>query len=121
MYVTAATGRQPNCSKQINKKKMKMLLSLVVYGPGLLSRYSDWLQDELSGDPIPSSLALGPRSLLYNGYRLSLPGVKRPGLGVDFTTPSGAEVEEGVELYLYCTAGPSWPVLGRTLPLHFYL
>ena len=25
----------------------------------------------------------GPRSLLYNGYRVSLPGVKRPGRGVD--------------------------------------
>jgi len=25
----------------------------------------------------------GPFSLLYNGYRVSLPGVKRPGRGVD--------------------------------------
>jgi len=26
---------------------------------------------------------LGPTSLLYNGYRVSFPGVKRPGRGVD--------------------------------------
>jgi hypothetical protein len=30
-------------------------------------------------------------------------------------TPSSAEVKETVELYLY-TSGPSWPVLGWTLP-----
>jgi len=32
-------------------------------------------------------------------------------------TPSGAEVEGRVELYHYSPSGPSWPVLGRTLPL----
>jgi hypothetical protein len=31
---------------------------------------------------------------------------------------SSAEVKERVELYLYSPSGPSWPVLGRTLPLH---
>ena len=53
----------------------------------------------------------GLPSLLYNGYRV-IPGVKRPGRGVDH-----AEVKERVELYLYSSSGPSWPVLGRTLPL----
>jgi hypothetical protein len=46
----------------------------------------------------------------------SFPGVKRPGRGVDHPPPSSAEVKERVELYLY---SPSWPVLGRTLPLPF--
>jgi len=32
------------------------------------------------------------------------------------TTPYNAEVKERVELYLYSTSGPSWPVIGRTLP-----
>ena len=32
-------------------------------------------------------------------------------------TPSTAEFKERVELYLYSLSGPSWPVLGRTLPL----
>jgi hypothetical protein len=40
-------------------------------------------------------LALGPRSLLYNGYRV-FPEVKRPGRGVDHPRPSSAEVKESV-------------------------
>ena len=59
----------------------------------------------------------GPPSLLYNGYRLSSPGVKRPGRGVDHPPPSSADVKERVGLYLYSTSGPSWPDLGCTLPL----
>jgi hypothetical protein len=58
-----------------------------------------------------------PSSLLLNGYRVSFPGVKRPGHGVDHPHPSSAEVKERVELYLYSSSGPSWPVLRRTLPL----
>jgi hypothetical protein len=46
----------------------------------------------------------------------SFPGVKRPGRGVDHPPPSSARVKERVELYLYSPSGPSWPVLGRTLP-----
>jgi hypothetical protein len=61
----------------------------------------------------------GPPSLLYeyNGYRVSFPGVKRPGRGVDHPPSSSARVKERVELYLCSPSGPSWPVLGRTLPL----
>jgi hypothetical protein len=35
----------------------------------------------------------------------SFPGVKREGRGVDHPPPSSAEVEEGVELYLYSPLG----------------
>jgi hypothetical protein len=59
----------------------------------------------------------GPPSLLYTGYRVSFPGVKRPGRAVDHPPSSSARVKERVELYLYSPYGPSWPVLGRTLPL----
>jgi hypothetical protein len=52
-----------------------------------------------------------------NGYRVSFPGVKRPGRGVDHPPLSSARVKERVELYLYSPSGSSWPVLGRTLPL----
>jgi len=45
------------------------------------------------------------------------PGVKRPGRGVDHLPLSSAEVKERVELYLYSSSGPSWPVIGWTLPL----
>jgi hypothetical protein len=57
-----------------------------------------------------------PPSLLYNGNRVSFPGVKRPGLGEDHPPSSTSGVRERVELYLYSPSGPSWPVLGRTLP-----
>jgi hypothetical protein len=52
-----------------------------------------------------------PPSHLYNGYRVSFPGVKQPGLGIDHPPPSSAEVKARVELYLYSLSGPSWPVL----------
>jgi len=32
-------------------------------------------------------------------------------------TPSSARVKERAELYLYAPSGPSWPVIGWTLPL----
>ena len=47
----------------------------------------------------------------------SFPGVKRPGRDVDHPPTSSAKVKERVELYLYSTSGPLWPVIGRTLPL----
>ena len=56
-----------------------------------------------------------PPSLLYKGTG-SYSGVKRPGCGLGHLYPSNAEVEERVELYLYSPSGPSWPVLGWTVP-----
>ena len=64
----------------------------------------------------------GPRSLLYNGYRVSFLGIKRCGRGLNHPPPSSAEVKERVELYLYSASGPSRSVLRRNLPfpLFFY-
>ena len=59
-----------------------------------------------------------PPSLLYNGYRV-FPGSKAVGTWRWPPTPSSAKVKERVELYLYFPSGPSWPVLGRTLPSTF--
>jgi len=36
----------------------------------------------------------------------------------DRPTSNSAEVKETVKVYLYCSPGPSPPVLGRSLPLH---
>ena len=57
----------------------------------------------------------GPPILLYNRYRISFPGVKRPGRGVDHPPPCSADVKERVEPYLYSTSGSSWPVLENLL------
>ena len=51
----------------------------------------------------------------------SFPGVERPGCGADHPPPSSAEVKERVELYLCFPSGPSWTVLGCTLPLPYYI
>jgi hypothetical protein len=40
----------------------------------------------------------GPPSLLHNWYRVSFPGVKRPGRGVDHSHTPSAEVKERVGL-----------------------
>ena len=58
----------------------------------------------------------GPPSLLYNGYRV-FPVRKAAGAWRWLPTPSSAAFKERVELYLYSLYGPSWPVLGWTLPL----
>jgi hypothetical protein len=54
----------------------------------------------------------GPPSLLYNGYRV-VAGGKAAGAWHWPLTPSSAEVNERVELYLYSPSWPSWPVLGQ--------
>jgi hypothetical protein len=56
----------------------------------------------------------GPPSLLYNGYRGSSSGVKRPGCCINHPPPSSVEVKERVELYFYSSV-PSWQVVGCTL------
>jgi len=49
---------------------------------------------------------------------VSFPGVKRPGLGVDHTPPSSAEVKVRVELYIYSPLGLRGLFLGE---LYHYL
>jgi hypothetical protein len=57
----------------------------------------------------------GLPSLLYNGYRV-FPGGKTVRVWRWASTPSSAEVNEWVQLYLYSPSGPSWSVLGWTSP-----
>jgi len=55
----------------------------------------------------PASYAKGTRSF---------PGVKQQGHGIDHPLPTSAKVKERVQLYFYSPSGPSWTVLGLTLP-----
>jgi hypothetical protein len=79
-------------------------------GPGNESRwgarFSAPVQTGPEAHPAPYTMGTG-----------SFPGLKRPGHDVDHLSPSSAEDKERVELYPYSPSGPSWPVLGRTLPL----
>ena len=74
-------------------------------GPGIESRW---------GERFSASVQTGPGShpASYTMGTGSFPGVKRPGRGVDYPSPSSAEVKEGLELYIYSPSGPSWPFLG---------
>ena len=58
---------------------------------------------------------------VHPGYRVSFPGVKQAGRGVNHPQPSSTEVKERAELHIYSPSGPSWPVLERNLPLRHVL
>jgi len=60
----------------------------------------------------PVQTGLGAHPASYTMGTVSFPRVKRPGCGVDHSPPSSAEIKERVELYLYSSSGPLWPVLG---------
>ena len=61
-----------------------------------------------------SRLALVPPTSFTVGTRSLSPGVKRPGRSIDHPPLSSAKVEGRVELYLFSSSGPSWPVLSLT-------
>jgi len=96
-----------------------------MYGSGELRRCGESLRVGRSGDWIPVGARFsapvqtgrGAHPASYTIRTGSFPGVKRPGRGVDHPPTSSAEVKERVELHLYSPSGPSWPVLGRPLPL----
>ena len=93
----------------------------------MLSRYSYSLRAGRCGDrvlvgarfsaPVHTGSKAHPASYIMDTG--SFPGVKRPGRGVDYPPPSNAQLNETVKLYHFSLSGPSWPVLGRTLPLPF--
>jgi hypothetical protein len=68
-------------------KVLGLNLGTSVEGPGIESQ---WGLDF----PHPSRPALGPTQPSINGYRVSFPGVKRPGREVDHPPSSSARVKE---------------------------
>jgi hypothetical protein len=71
--------------------------------------------------PHPSRPSLGPTQPPIQWETGLFPGIKRAGAWSWPPTPSNAEVKERVQLYFYSPCRSSWPVLGWTLPLPFYL
>jgi hypothetical protein len=72
-------------------------------GSGIESRRSEFFVPVQTGPVVyPTSCRFSTRSF---------PGVKRPGLGIDHSLPSGAEVKEIIDLYLYSPSVPSWHVI----------
>ena len=68
------------------------------------ARYSAPVQSGPGAHPATCTMGTG-----------SLPGVKRPGRGDDHPPPSSTKFQGRVQLYLYSTCEPLWPVLGWTL------
>ena len=64
----------------------------------------------------PVQTGPGANTASYTIGTGSISGVKRPGRDVHQPSPFSAEVKERVWLNLYYYFGPSWPVLGGTLP-----
>ena len=79
-------------------------------GPGLKSqcgaRFSAAFQTGPGANPTSCTMGTG-----------SFPGQSSQGMSLNTHPPSSADVKERVQLYLCFTSGPSWPVLGWTLPL----
>jgi hypothetical protein len=66
--------------------------------------------------PAPTGPGVHPASHTMGTGSFS--GVKQPGHVADHPPLYSTEVKERVELYLYSTSGPSWPVIGL---LYLYL
>ena len=80
-------------------------------GPGIESRWGRHF-------PHPSRQTPGAHPASYTMGTGSFPGGKAAGeRGVDHPPQSNAEDEGRVERYICSPSGPSWPVLGRALPL----
>jgi hypothetical protein len=99
-----------------------MSLCIIVGGPGWRSRYSDSLRSNPSwgGGRFFAAVQTGPGAHPAS-YTIGTGSLSRGESGrgvVDHPPPSSVRVKERVELYLYSPSGTSWPVLGRTLPVH---
>jgi hypothetical protein len=104
-----------------NIPKKILILGLILSSVGIATGYGldDTGIESRGGETFCNrpDRSWGPHCLLYNGYQVTFPGLKRPGCGVDHPPPSCAGVKERVELYIYSLSGSSWSVLGWTLSL----
>ena len=113
---------------EANTKICSAVTNFVKISLKQLSRYSDSLRAWRSGDRIPvGGEIFRARPDRPWGSPIQwvpiFPGGKAAEAWRWPPTPSNAGVEGRVELYICSASGPSWPVLGWTLPLPlpFYL
>jgi len=107
--------------KMVRKNRRFFFVKLVMFNlgqgsaVGIATRYGldgPWIESRWRWDfSHLSRPAPGAHPASYTMGTGSLPGIKRPGRGFDHPHPSGTEVKERVELYLYSTSGPSWSVI----------
>ena len=78
-------------------------------GPGIETRCGRFFSIPVQTGPVAHSASYKMGSRFF-------PRVTLPGLGVDHPPTSSVEFEDRVNLYLYPPFGPSWTVIGWTLP-----
>ena len=81
-------------------------------GPGIESRLGGEISRTSPDRP------WGPPSLLYNGYRVSFLGLKRPGCGVDHSPHQEQRLKKE---YRYTSLGHPGPLQGERHLFYFYI
>ena len=66
----------------------------------------------MPGPSTPQQTGPGAHPASYTMGTRSFTGLEWPGRGVDHPPPTSTKVKERVELYLYSTSEPLWPVIG---------
>jgi hypothetical protein len=97
------------CAPQLVYSSVGIAIRYGQDGPGIESQWGREFTH-------PSTPALGPIQPPVQQVPALCLGGKAAGAWCCPLAPSSAEVKEKVELYLYCSSGPSWPVLRQSLP-----
>jgi hypothetical protein len=108
------------CNKNISVALLTYLLSVSQFFITLFLQVlllTEWTvrrSNSFGGEILrtPADRPWCPHSFVYNGDRVSFPGVKQPRRGFDHPPRSSAEVKERVELHIDSPSGASWPVIG---------